>query len=997
MGGEPVGALLQKPDGSGLYFADAHRSGGLSRLHLVEITWGRLVDIHAVDALGAVLPDPVFRDFVVNENVQTDTDRYLLETNPITQKTRLVVRRTPGAPDVGAGTFESLLVAAALGRPGILPKSDAPTESPPFSFVVRNGCLVLHFDDLLEDGEEAVLDLPQTVRVLTGYPPARPLEPRVVFDPNHGGVAGGRFHSTRILIDLTVSEAEAADSPVSLPVNSIGFPASDFTSDRANAALRLPTRTAPGAGQFALLRNLSGAPLDGQGNGPIDLTSPAQELVRAVRAGNETDPNNGFLLDFLAPRVVGSWPCTVDAARPLTPAGFDWSIDITFTTVCQHAPASGDILAVGETFLEVAAAASAPDAQGSVPDVRARVLNERAPQPSALVGGASFQSLYDPARRVDDGCWIRFTPQPRIFPAGGVSPFAQTTVRFSEPMDPASVKPFDSFLHVRGGGDTGISTTSIVVGSVRPSLDLREFTFTPTLPFAHEGDSAVYHARLPVDAGVTDLAGNGLARELPALEFSIDPDAPRNRNSGFALRFASADELEPFGFADLRGQFTYDLERGTLRARPVAFTTARCDRVNPVVSIMAPFAPGVQTPLSGLGSKLQFLWRYADLGWSVRDETKFNIDVVGLYWSPARGQVVSDFFEQFEMRLSHSYRIPDEKRKNPVTGGVKYPMSGLRCGPAPYTDNILVDPLSPQVVVHHRSLGYRVDPVELTLAPSGMPLIPFPMNRAGGAPVAFTWRDTSVLALGGPDGAGVPLSIEVGEPLFLENNVGSYAENGHVPAACLPLLMEIRCYPSQNALGLNPLAISLASNISARPNFRAFSTGGINTAGQLVTKNPDLELAPTGGFNPSSRPPGKPTQQTADNALYLGQLDYVTRVSRAHSIWLDTKIPSPRFAPPVLEPTADQLPPGTLILIDYRGADGFLDAEERPFIAAALDAYGDLRIGTALFHGNDPTWKPQLTTLDGSRYIQFRVTALNNVGAQLSPELSAIGIAYENP
>jgi hypothetical protein len=37
----------------------------------------------------------------------------------------------------------------------------------------------------------------------------------------------------------------------------------------------------------------------------------------------------------------------------------------------------------------------------------------------------------------------------------------------------------------------------------------------------------------------------------------------------------------------------------------------------------------VQTPLSPLGSKLQALWRYCDLGFSVRDETKYDVDVVG--------------------------------------------------------------------------------------------------------------------------------------------------------------------------------------------------------------------------------------------------------------------------------------------------------------------------------------------------------------------------------
>jgi hypothetical protein len=271
------------------------------------------------------------------------------------------------------------------------------------------------------------------------------------------------------------------------------------------------------------------------------------------------------------------------------------------------------------------------------------------------------------------------------------------------------------------------------------------------------------------------------------------------------------------------------------------------------------------------------------------------------------------------------------------------------------------------------------------------------MNRQGGALTSFTWRDTAVQSEGGNLGAGVPMAIEVGGPLNLEDVAGSYAAPGEVPTAGLPLLLEIRCFPSENGIGLNPLAISLASNISARPNFRAFSTGGVNTVGQLVTKNPDLELAPTGGFNPNSRPPGRPTAQTADNSVYLGQLDYVVRISRAHSIWIDTLFPAPRYAPLVLEPTSAQQPPGTQLLVDVRGADGFFDADQRPFIASALDAYGEVRSGVALFHGGDPSWKSSATEVDGARYIQLRITAVGELDSGLIPELSAIGISFEDP
>lgn len=996
-GFDPIGELVAKPDGSGFYIADPHHSGGLSRLHLVEITWGRLVDVHALDEQGAVLPDPLLRDFLINENVQTDADRYQLDTNPITQKTRLVIRRVLGAPEAGQGTFESLLREAALGLPGVIPKSDLPTESTPFSFVARNCALMLRFDDLLADDEQAALDLSRALRLLTGYPPGRPSEPRILFDANHGGVSGARFHSTRVLVDLTVSEAEAADSQLPLPLNSLGFPASDFTSERANVALRLPTREASGAGVFVLLRNLSGSPLDERGNGPIDLASPAHELVRAMRAGNERDPNNGFLLDFLAPRVVGTWPCLVTAARPLPSSPSDWVLDLLFTTTCRKTPEASDILASGELLLEVVRDGGAPDVEGRVSDLPVRVLGSTPPAGSgALLGAASYLSTYRPGERLAAGCWVRFTPEPRTPPDLGISPLARITVRFSEALDPDSVRAFDTLQLVRGDRSTPPSATGLVVGSIQPSFDLRAYTFAPSLPLAHAGESALYHLELPTAGGVTDLAGNELAEALPAIEFCIDPSAPPANNGGFVLRFGSNDELEPLGAPDLRGQFTYDFDRTVIRPRPASFVSAPVDRTVPLVSIMTPFAPGVATPLSPLGSKLQMVWRYADLGWSIRDENRYNLDVIGLSWSPARGLVVSDFFELFEMRLCHARRLPDEARRNASNGLPRYPASGLFAGPTPYIENILDDPLSLQRIVHERSLGYRVSPTDLTLAAGGTPLLPFPMNRSGGTRSSFTWRDTAVLAVGGEDGAGVPLDIEVGPPLSLETQIGSFAPVGKVPSVGLPLLLEIRCFPSQSAIGLNPLAINLASNTSSAPNFRAYSTGGINTAGMPVAKNPDLEIAPTGGFNPNSRPPGKRTRLTADNALYLGQLDYVVRISRVHSIWIDTKAPAPRYVPPVVEPTADAFPSGTGIALEFRGADGFLDADARPFNAASLTPYGDVRAGTILFHGGDPTWR-DLTALEGARYFQFRITFVNNIDALLSPELSAIGLAYEIP
>ncbi len=989
---EPVGSLVAKPDGSGFFLADPHLTGRATRLHLVEITWGRLVDVHTIDEQGVMVPDPVFRDFVVNENIQSD-QVYSLEENPITLRSRLVIRRRLDEHSPG-DDFHSLLLAAQEGFPVVLPRGDGPDDPGPFSFVARNACLALRFDDLLEDGPAARTALSQVVRVLSGYPPDRPLEPRIVFDQNHGGVAGGAFHSTRVLIDLTVSEAEAADSPRPIPIQPLGLPASERDNSRANGAIRVPTRVDFGAGQFELLTGLSGGPVSWQENGPVDLDGPTREVVRALRAGNGGDQNNGFLLDLNPPRVLGSWPIQVERAVAVG-ALADHLIDLRFITVCAAAPVEGDIVSAGDFLLEVQETASAPGQDGLVRDVHARVLNEALPSDAdELLGVGLLRSVYSPGRPVRDGCWVTFTPPPTLFPDTDLPSFAETTVRFSEPMDPASVKPFDSFMHVRGGQQAPVASDTLVVGEIRRSLDLKEFTFTPTLLYAHDlASRSFYHVRIPSTGGVTDLAGNELRSELPPIEFSIDPGSAPSNASGIVLRFSSTDEVEPFGSFDMRGQFLYELSRGVLRARPPAVLTGPVNRSTPVPSIMIPFRPGVQSPLSPLGSKVQEVWRYADVGWSIDDETKYNVDVVGISWSPVGGQVTRDFFPEFEMRLAHSRFLPDEQRNQ--FGLSKYPTTGLLPAPFPFADNILDDPRSPQKVVHPRSAGYRVDPVEVFLGAGGNPLMPFPMNRGGGPIVSYTWRDTAILAKGGPHGAGVPLDIEVGVPLFLEATTGSFAGPSQVPSVGLPLLWEVRCYPSNMAIGMNPLDINIALNTTPQPNFRAFSTGGFGISGVIITKDPDDELVPSGGFNPGSSPPGKPTRQTADNTLYLGQLDLLIRISRGCSIWLDTRNTSPRFAPAVIEPVIADLPPRTELIVEYRGADGFDDADDRPFRAETLDTYGDLLDGTILFHGGDKTWKSSATELDGARYFQFRVTFVCDIVAGLVPEISAVGVAFE--
>ncbi|MEQ1894021.1 MAG: Ig-like domain-containing protein, partial [Planctomycetota bacterium] len=692
------------------------------------------------------------------------------------------------------------------------------------------------------------------------------------------------------------------------------------------------------------------------------------------------------LFDASAPVPMGVFPVAVTAAvdDPTGTPGFAFRLDWSFTSPCFARPLVGDALDVGGRILEVVANGPVVSG-GGVSNVQVRLAGAVPASASALLG-----SGVELARRRTNGlpqaCWVRTLPAPLAPPSAGVSPGAQFSLRFSEPMELDSFDPYATCTLSSGSLPPTASTR--VAADVLASESLLEFALAPLLPLDHaQGSAEPYGLRLESGptAFLTDLAGNAMPTPFAA-DFTLDPAAADENSGALVLTFDTTDELPANGKPDLRGTFFYDIQEDSIRGRPPIYFSAGVERTNPVTGLQIPFAGGIFAPLNPLGAKLQSLWRYADLGWSVHDERKYDVDVVGLNWSPLGGLVVNDFFPQFEIRLAHARNLPDEALDQFLLP--RWPNSGLPGSSTPFDQN----PLGPQATVHPRNLGYSVRAADMFVSPNGTPMMPYPLNEGAGALATYTWRDTSLALAGAPGGTGIPLDVESGAPLFLEPTHGTLAAAGEVPSIGLALLTEFRCYPTDQGLGLNRFDTNLAIKSSAFPAFRAYSAGGFNRSGQPITVDPDLEPNPLGGFNPLSSPPGQRTRPN-DNIVYLGQLDLVYRVSRALSVWIDTGASAPDFMALQRRPEPAQQPLGTFVTIELRGATGFA-AGSVSDDAQALDAYGELETGTVDYLGGSNDWHSDLNALDGARFVQVRISFVNNLQSGASPALDSLALAF---
>jgi hypothetical protein len=919
-------------------------SGGLV---LEEIRWGRLVEVR--DAADVMLHP----EFLVAEGISTDLLDYEMTTLPVTGGTVLRILPAPGTP-----AYDAALAALETGLGFVAAKG--PDSPPPYSMVPRNAAVRLRFNQPVNPATVTA----QNLRVLSG---GVSLEVRLEVDPED---------RRAILIDPVISAAEGAAS--GLAVNALGFPAA-ATAVVPNLELRIPTRRDPSAGQNTLLRAASGSSLED------DDADDGADLVRVFRSGgtDTADPNRGFLTDYIPPALIGVQPVSICAVAP-GPGGRQAVSFGYLVGSCAIAPERGDVIEQGETLALVVSVLATISSCGPPVFSVAEVLVEplRAGGGGALLpletGGASIHLRFKPAGEDPPACFVRFVPEPLAPPAGGIDPAAVARLRFSEPMDPATLGAFDGLTMTTVDPDlAGIpAPRDFVVGEVAPSVDLQEFAFVPALPIPHAAGAGEprYLNLASGAAGPTDLAGNPVAGSGISLLFTIDPSAPAANMGGFALRFGSVNEtsfdlgppdlggdppVPEGGMPDVSGQVV--LSPGELRGRGVLRFSRAADPGNLFVGaapVVYPFP--LITPLTSWGSRLLTLWRHVDLGLGGQEVGEINLDVERLAWAPFQSgedpqgpPVFPNLLPRVRIDLAHAYYFPDEAI-NPGTLLPQWPDSGL--DPAKFQPTIPPTATNPggeisNVFAYHRwnpaangGLGgvevnppltvfdgpYAINPLDLFAVPeSGFLMLPYPSFTQ-----TYTWRDTGYpfRRKGAPGGDGV-------EPERWLTVLGAprprlYAA-GQVPSVCLPLLLQIRSYPQADAgpfATVNQLQVSLMVNSSLNPQlappfFRIFSTGGFNAASNLVLKDPELNV-PNGGFNTG----GQPTVP-AGPELYWGRADFVTRVTRCFTHWFDLGAGSPggpTFVPPLIEPRAEGQPAGTSVKVEFRGASGVAGSCQGP-------------------------------------------------------------------
>jgi hypothetical protein len=291
-----------------------------------------------------------------------------------------------------------------------------------------------------------------------------------------------------------------------------------------------------------------------------------------------------------------------------------------------------------------------------VHDVRVRILQDT-PVANAreLLGNGELLTRFNDQKPVNTGCWVTFTPPPELLPRTTSRPRADRRAlhrahgpgRDHRAREPA---PRPRRRRVVPAADT------IVVGQVGASPDLRRFTLTPTLPLSHSGKEERYHLLM---GALTDLAGNGLVDAPEEITFTIDPAQPRTRTAG-AWCASTTSRTPARRRPDFRGQFFYDLEHGRIRPRRWPSVHGRRPHESGAVDHDPVRAGRADTARAARAASCRACGATATSAGTCATRPSTTSTSSAFAGAPVGGTVISDFYENFEIRLAHSRWLPDE-------------------------------------------------------------------------------------------------------------------------------------------------------------------------------------------------------------------------------------------------------------------------------------------------------------------------------------------------
>ncbi|MHC4837747.1 MAG: Ig-like domain-containing domain [Planctomycetota bacterium] len=992
---------------------------GSSSLVLVDMQWGRLVDVF--DLAGVLIE----QDVLIRENVQTDGITYNLASNAITQRETLTILLNQGTPG-----FDQALTDAQAGLSTLQAKGFG--DRSPFTKVARNGAVQLIFSEPVDP----LTVNRSTVQVLVGDENSgfTSLETRYVIKQGLG--ANGQPNGI-IIIDPTVSRFDSES--LDIPENGIGFPPS-LDQQFPNVKLRIPTVVNPFINQTQLLTNAAGTQTFGpqrDGNGaiiePFELSGLDPVVVRAFRSGNDLDVFNGFLIDNKKPTLLTEQDITISS---VVAAGdqrrITYSIDAVGCRGIQ--PKANDVIETGGALVQVTGVIDNTDPNAYV--VLGVLADGTLNAGTNLTG--SLTTSYSAVDADVQLCYLTFTPVPETLPATGVDPFATISVRFSEPVDASTVRSLDSMVlasanpaavsgdvdfewdtiagetvpeyidRLPGFGTGGVGGR-ILFGPISASGDSQTFTLAPLVGITDSfGEGGAQELTLSLRNGITgilDLAGNALeftgfvaGHSSQTIDFTLAGTPPSE--AYFALRGNGTDENNDQE-AEYGGQLGPNQGDGILRGRDVLHFSRQADQTNTFVGQRLKFTQGLMTPLTPAGAVLHTVYGYHHLGFGLSNLNEYNLDVEGLNWSPFDGVVFDDTFDRYSIALAHSSRYPDDFI-DPGSGYPSYPNSGLkRLSSNKFDENIYgfgQDPVTyadlDEVVVF--DTDYSISDINKFQTPGRVFMYPWPDFNT-----TYTWRDTTFPKPNGGslqggnanDGWGVP-------PRVVADQAPVYSR-GFYPSIALPLLMRFRCYPRGQEFGFNGFQVQIMVGSSNTPAFRVFSSGGRDGQGiwhLVVPDQPSEGTNPSGGYNTQTGA----TTKVFGPELYWGQVDFVTKVSRVYTHWFDFGGTLSTMSALTLEPTPSQANPGTSVTVEFRASANVdvaaCDPDPDPLTNASFnfDAYGDYD-GSACGTVSTPSdWyaDPADLVADGRRFFQLRMTFISNPDLGLPAEMDAFGFAY---